>query len=170
MPWPETDVLEPGAEPHDAIGLLRADMGELDGAFARFWDASHDDDRDNRRAKVEAARDVCQRTRAHLELESDFLRAVAGAVADAALLRQMRAGQDKALELCAQIERADPEDRQYDVAVRVLGDFLLQRAAGESEGVFRQVVASRLNLVALATQLRAMHAQSSLAAERSAAR
>jgi hypothetical protein len=159
MPWPETDVLEPGAEPVDAISLLRADMDEVDGAFAKFWDVSHDDDVEKRRTKVDVARDVCHRTRVHLGLERAFLRAVEGTITDEALLREMRAGQEKALDLCAKIERVDPGDRQFDVAVRVLGDFLLQRAAGEREGVFRHVAASRLNLFELAEQLRSTRAE-----------
>jgi len=169
MPWPETNVLEPGAEPVDAIGLLRADMAEVDGAFAKFWDVSHDDDPEKRRTKVDVARDVCHRTRVHLGLERAFLRAIESAVTDETLLGEMRAGQDKALDLCAKIERFDPADGQYDVAVRVLGDFLLQRAAGEREGVFRHVAASRINLFELAEQLRSTRAEL-MAAEGAAAR
>lgn len=159
MPWPETNLLEPGAEPVDAISLLHADTSELDGAFATFWDVSHDDDLEKRATKVEVARDVCHRTRVHLGLERAFLRAVEGTIPDEALLREMRAGQEKALDLCARIERIDPDNAQYDVAVRVLGDFLLQRAAGEREGVFRHVAASRLNLFELAEQLRSTRAE-----------
>jgi hypothetical protein len=169
MPWPETNVLETGAEPVDAISLLRADMDELDGAFAKFWDVSHDDDLAKRATKVQEGREVCHRTRVHLGLERAFLRAVEGAVTDETLLREMRIGQAKALDLCAAIERVDPGDAQYDVAVRVLGDFLLKRAAGEREGVFRHVAASRLNLFELAEQLRSTR-QELMDAERSAAR
>jgi hypothetical protein len=163
MPWPETNVLEPGAEPVDAISLLRADMDEVDGAFAKFWDVSHDDDVEKRRTKIDAARDACHRTRVHLGLERAFLRAVEGTVSDETLLREMRISEGEALDLCAKIERVEPADRQYDVAVRVLGDFLLKRAAGEREGVFRHVAASRLDLFELAEQLRSTRAELMLA-------
>ena len=159
MPWPETNVLDPGAEPVDAISLLRADMDEVDGAVAKFWDVSHDDDLERRRTKVDEARDVCHRTRVYLGLEQTFLRALEGTVADVTLLRDMRAGQDEALELCAAIERADADDPQYDKAVRVLGDFLLKHAEGEREGVFRHVAASRVNLFEIGEQLRAKRAE-----------
>jgi hypothetical protein len=159
MPWPETNVLEPGSEPLDAINLLRADMDEVDGAFAKYWDVSHDDDARRRQAKVEVARDVCQRTGTYLGLEKAFVRSLESTVADPSLLREMRAGQEKALELVGAIERMDPADTQYDSAVRVLGDFLLKHAEGEREGVFRHVVASRVNLFEIGEQLRQKRAE-----------
>ena len=159
MPWPETNLLEPGAEPVDAISLLRADMEAVDGAFAKFWDVSHADDPAQRRTKVDSARDVCHRTRVYLGLEQAFVRALESTVADVTLLHEMRAGQDKALELVAVIERVDPSDPQYDAAVRVLGDFLLKHADGEREGVFRHVAASRVNLFAIGEQLRVRRAE-----------
>lgn len=158
MPWPETNVLEPGSEPVDAISLLRADMDEVDGAFAKFWDVSHDDDPQRRATKVDAAREACRRTRAYLDLEKLFVRTLEGTVADPALLHEMRSGQAKALELVEVIERADPGNSQFDPAVRVLGDFLLKHAAGEREAVFRHVVASQANLFELGEQLRREHA------------
>jgi hypothetical protein len=71
----------------------------------------------------------------------------------------MGASQEKALELVATIERVDPSDRQYDNAVRVLGDFLLKHADGEREGVFRHVAASRVNLFEIGEQLRQKRAE-----------
>jgi len=159
MPWPETDVLEPGSEPVDALTLLRADFAEVDGAFAKYWDVSHDDDPGKRATKIEVARDVCHRTRVHLGLEEAFVRAVTSVIADEALLHEMRASQAKALHLVMHLENVDPFDRQYDPAVRVLGDFLLQRVEGEREGVFRHVAASRLNLFDLGEQLRGHRAR-----------
>ncbi len=158
MPWPETNVVEPGTEPVDAISLLRADMDQVDGVFAKFWDVSHDDDTQRRATKVEAAREVCRRTRAYLDLEKAFVRTVEATVADPELLREMGSSHDKAIELVVAIERVDPDDRQFDPAVRVLGDFMLKHAAGEREGVFRHVAASRMNLFEIGEQLRRGHA------------
>ncbi len=144
-------------EPVDAIALLRSDMSQLDGEFGRYWETSHDDDLERRAGKAEVARSLLQHTRAHLALEQAFVRAIGGTVADAALLREMQTGQAKALELVTAIERIDPADRQYDPAVRVLGDFLLKHADGEREGLFRHVAASRVNLFDLGEQLRRTH-------------
>ncbi len=159
MPRTETNLLQPGAESVDAISLLRADMDDVDGAFAKFWDVSHDDDLEARSAKGVAARAACQRTRDYLGLERAFVRALGSTVSDAALLRDMRAAQERALELCATIERADPSGPHYDPSVRVLGDFLLRHAAGEREGVFRYATASRVNLFELGAQLRSERAE-----------
>ena len=68
----------------------------------------------------------------------------------------------RALELVASIEQGGPNELQRDAAVRVLGDFLLKHAAGEREGVFKHVAASRLNLFDLADQLRARQAAGAL--------
>lgn len=142
----------------DAISLLRADMSAVDGAFARFWDVSHDDDLQRRATRIEVARDVRQRTRVYLGLEQAFVRAVCSTVADPTLLREMHAGQVKALELVTAIDRIDPGDPQYDPSMRVLGDFLLEHADGEREGIFRHVAASRVNLFDLGEQLRVKRA------------
>lgn len=158
MPWPETDVLEPGTEPVDAISLVRIDFEAVDGVVAKYWDVSHADDAAQRRKRVELAQEVCGRVRDYLALEKAFVRAVEGSVADAALLREMRAGQARALELVAAIEQAPPDDLQRDAAVRVLGDFMLRHANGEREGVFKHVAASRINLFELGEQLRQQRA------------
>jgi len=158
MPRPETNLPQPGAVSIDAISLLRADMDEVDGAFAKFWDVSHDDDLKARSAKAAAARAACHRTRDYLGLERAFVRALGSTVSDAGLLRDMRAGQEHALELCATIERDDPADPQFDGSVRVLGEFLLKHAAGDREGVFRYATASRVNLFELGAQLQAARA------------
>lgn len=158
MSWPETDVLEPGLEPVDAISLLRADMDEVDGVFARYWDVSHDDDLQRRATKVDEAREACRRTRAYLELEQSFMRALQGTVTDPELLREMSAGQARAIALVEAIERVDPDDRQFDPSLRVLGDFLLKHAGREREAVFRHVVASPANLFEIGARLRREHA------------
>lgn len=163
MPWPETDVQQPGSEPVDAISLVKIDFEDVDRVVAKYWDVSHADDLEVRRRKDQVAVEVCQRARDYLALEEAFVRATEGSVADEALLQQMRAGQAKALELIDGIERADPEHRQHDAAVRVLGDFLLQHANGEREGVFRHVAASRLNLFELGEQLRRKRTDGTLA-------
>ena len=97
--------------------------------------------------------------RDYLALEEAFVRAVEGTVADSDLLREMRAGQGRALELVAAIEQAPPDHLQRDAAVRVLGDFMLRHADGEREGVFKHVAASRINLFELGEQLRRQRAE-----------
>jgi hypothetical protein len=163
MPWPETEVLEPGTEPVDAITLVKVDFETVDGVVAKYWDVSHADDLRQRNRKAGLANEVCQRTRDYLALEMAFVRATEGAVADEWLLKEMRAGQARALELIEAIERTDPADNQRDAAVRVLGDFMLRHAAGEREGVFRHVAASRLNLFELGEELRRKRAEGTLA-------
>jgi hypothetical protein len=162
MPWPETDVQQPGSEPVDAITLVKIDLTQVDGMVAKYWDVSHADDLEARRHKDEVAIEVCRKTRDYLELEEAFVRAVEGAVADAGLLREMQAGQAKALELVEAIEQSDPRNNQRDSAVRVLGDFMLRHAQGEREGVFKHVAASRLNLFDLGEQLRRQRAEGGL--------
>ncbi|MCU0759492.1 MAG: hypothetical protein MUF07_09935 [Steroidobacteraceae bacterium] len=162
MPWPETDVQQPGGEPVDAVSLLKVDLAAVDGVVAEYWDVSHADDLEARRHKDEVAIEVCRRTREYLALEDAFVRAVEGAVADAGLLREMQAGQTKALELVEAIEQSDPRNNQRDSAVRVLGDFMLRHAQGELEGVFKHVAASRLNLFDLGEQLRRSRAEGTL--------
>ncbi len=150
----ETSLRDTGTAPQDAIELLRADMSQLDGEFARYREASHDDDPERRSGKAAVARELLQRTRAYLGLEQAFVRAIGGTVADATLLREMHAGQVEALELVVAIERSDPADPQYDAAIRVLGEFLLRHADAEREGMFLHVTASRVNLFDLGQQLR----------------
>jgi hypothetical protein len=162
MPWPETDVQQPGSEPVDAISLVKIDFETVDGVVAKYWDVSHADDLEARRQKDEVAIEVCQRTRDYLALEDAFVRAAEGTVADPELLREMQAGQAKALELVEAIENADPRNNQRDSAVRVLGDFMLRHAQGEREGVFKHVSASRLNLFDLGEQLRQQRADGTL--------
>jgi hypothetical protein len=162
MPWPESDVQPPGSEPVDAISLVKIDFETVDGVVAKYWDVSHADDLEVRGRRDEVAAEVCRRVREHLALERAFVHAVEGSVADEGLLREMRAGQARALELVASIEQGGPNELQRDAAVRVLGDFLLKHAAGEREGVFKHVAASRLNLFDLADQLRARRADGAL--------
>ena len=162
MPFPEVDTRQPGSEPVDAIQLLKIDLQDVDGVVAKYWDVSHADDLEVRRGKAEVADEVTRRSREFLALEEAFLRATEGSIADEALLRQMRAGQSRALALVEEIERADPADHQRDAAVRVLGDFMLKHADGELEGVFRHVAASRLNLFDLGEQLRQQRAEGAL--------
>lgn len=159
MAVPQADVLQPGTAPVDAISLLRVDSDAIDGLVAKYWDVSHADAPEERAGRGELAMEVCRRVRDYLRLELAFVRSVAGAVADAPLLREMGAGQRKALELVAAIELTEPADTQHDAAVRVLGDFLLHHASGEREGVFRHVAASRMNLIQLGEQLRQQRAR-----------
>jgi len=133
----------------DAIDLLDADHLAVHTLFLAY--------RDLVRMRAPAlqrralAEEICMELTIHAKLEEElFYPAVREALHDDDLLDEAEDAHGSQREFVAQILVTPPDDELYDAKVAVLGEYVERHVRKEREEVFNRVLASRLDLQAIA--------------------
>ncbi|WP_186511102.1 hemerythrin domain-containing protein [Caenimonas sedimenti] len=138
----------------DAIDLLDADHLLAHELFERY--------RELVRTKAAApqrralAEEICMELTIHAKLEEElFYPAVRDALRDDDLVDESEEQHGSAREFIAQILTGSPDDELYDAKVAVLAGYVERHVREEREQVFNRLLASGLDLHALATSITA---------------
>jgi hypothetical protein len=136
----------------DAIDLLDADHLLVHSLFERY--------RDLVRTKAAApdrralAEEICMELTIHAKLEDElFYPAVREVLRDDDLVDEAEEQHGSAREFIAQILTGSPEDELYDAKVAVLAGYVERHVRQEREQVFNRLLASGLDLHALAASI-----------------
>ena|SRR6478735_2461612 len=135
--------------PPNAIDLLDADHLEIHGLFQAY--------RELVRLRAPAlqrralAEEICLELTIHAKVEEElFYPLVREALQDDDLLDESEEQHGSARDFVAQILVSPPDDELYDAKVQVLAEYVERHVRQEREQVFNRVLASGLDLQALA--------------------
>src|SRR5262245_8461041 len=136
----------------DAIDLLDADHLAVHALFAAYRDLVRKNAPALQRRAL--AEEICMELTIHARLEEElFYPAVREVLADDELLDESEGQHGSQREFVAQILAAAPDDELYDARVAVLAEYVERHVRQEREQVFNRVLASRMDLQALARSL-----------------
>ena len=146
------------AHKHDAVDLLDADhiaVKKLFTAYKKLCDSKASAEK-----KQEVAEQICRELSVHAQIEEEiFYPQVRDAINDDPLLDEAEVEHGTAKDLIAQISGMDPEDDKYDARVTVLGEYIDHHVKEEREEMFVKARKSKLDLVAIAEELRVRKAE-----------
>lgn len=137
------------SSPHHAIDLLDADHLAIHGLFQAYRElVAKRAPALQRRALAEQ---ICLELTIHAKLEEElFYPVVREALQDDDLVDESEEQHGSARDFVAQILAAAPEDELYDAKVAVLAEYVERHVRQEREQVFNRVLASGIDLVAIA--------------------
>ena len=132
----------------DAIALLRADHKLVSGLFDQF-----EKSRSANRKKTLVAQ-ICRELTVHTQIEEEiFYPAFRAAVKDKELVPEANVEHDSVKDLIAQVEGVEPDGEMFDARVKVMGEYVKHHVKEEQNEMFPKAKASRMDLLALGTQL-----------------
>lgn len=140
-----------GAQPKDAIALLKLDHREVEGWFQEFEKTNSD------KRKLDLATKICNALKVHTTIEEEiFYPAFLEATEDKDLHHEAEVEHDGAKKLIAEIEASGPEDDYYDAKVKVLSEMIKHHVKEEEQpgGMFAEARKSEMDLELLGEQLR----------------
>lgn len=136
----------------DAIDLLDADHLAVHGLFEAYRNLVR-----NRAPSLQRrllAEEICMELTIHAKLEEELFYPVVRETLHADILADQAEDQHGSQrDLIAQILTSSAEDELYDARVAVLGEYVERHVRQEREEVFNRVLASRLDLHALARSI-----------------
>lgn len=133
----------------DAIDLLDADHLSVHASFQAYRELVRTGAPALQRRTL--AEEICMELTIHARIEEElFYPAVRESLQDDALLDEAEDDHGSQRELVAQILCTAAEDPLYDARVAVLADYVERHVRQEREHVFNRVLASRVDLHALA--------------------
>lgn len=136
----------------DAIDLLDADHLTVHGLFQSYRELVRT--RAGALQRRALAEEICMELTIHARLEEElFYPAVREALRDDDLVDESEEQHGSQREFVAQILATSPEDELYDARVAVLAEYVERHVRQEREQVFNRVLASRLDLHALARSI-----------------
>ena len=136
----------------DAIDLLDADHLAVHALFQSYRELVRTAASALQRRAL--AEEICMELTIHARLEEElFYPAVRDALNDEELLDESEEHHGSQRELVAQILASPADDELYDTRVAVLAEYVERHVHQEREQVFNRVLASRLDLQALARSL-----------------
>ena len=136
----------------DAVSLLKADHRQVEGWFSQF-DKSRSSER-----KKELADAICKALRVHTTIEEEiFYPAFLEGTEDKDTHHEAVVEHAGAKKLIAEIEASGPDDEYYDAKVTVLSEMIKHHVKEEEQrkGMFAEARASKMDLGALGTQMKA---------------
>ena len=134
----------------DAVALLKADHRQVEQWFEEFEKAR------SAKVKQQLATNICQALTVHAEIEEEiFYPAFLQATKDRDMHHEAVIEHDGAKYLIAQIQESDPSDDYFDSKVHVLAEMVKHHVKEEekADGMFAEARKSKMDLVALGTQL-----------------
>jgi hemerythrin superfamily protein len=138
---------------NDAIAMLVADHKKVKDLFEEFESLS---DR-SKKTKKKIADQICHELTIHTQLEEQiFYPTVRDPIKDGDLMDEALVEHASAKELIAQILVMDPDDDLYDAKVKVLSEQVDHHVEEEEEEMFSKVRKTKIDLVALAEEMRAL--------------
>lgn len=133
----------------DAIDLLDADHLAVHALFEAYRELVRTHAPALQRRAL--AEELCMELTIHAKLEEElFYPAVRDALHDDELLDEAEGEHGSQRDFVAQILATPPQDELYDAKVAVLAEYVERHVRKERECVFNRVLASRLDLQALA--------------------
>ena len=136
----------------DAIDLLDADHLTVHALFQSYRELVRT--RASALQRRALAEEICMELTIHARLEEElFYPAVREALRDDDLVDESEEQHGSQREFVAQILATSPEDELYDARVAVLAEYVERHVRQEREQVFNRVLASRLDLHALARSI-----------------
>ncbi len=146
----------------DAMAFLRAGNQRVAALFSTYACAKTANE------KKRLVTMICMELSFHAQLEADvFYPAIQQVIQDGKLIAKARVEQANINELMAQVNGVTPTGELFEAKISVLAEYALHHAKEEQGALFKQVKASRLDLMALGAKL-AQH-KKKLLAEQTAA-
>jgi hemerythrin-like domain-containing protein len=137
-----------GSTSGSAITLLKQDHREVEDFFEQY------EDLDNRRAKAELARKICNALKVHTQIEEEiFYPAARKATGDEDLLDEALVEHAGAKHLVSEIESMKVGDDLYDAKIRVLGEQIKHHVKEEEKELFPEIESSDMDVAAVGKQL-----------------
>lgn len=138
------------AQPKDATAMLRADHKLVSELFEQYEKSRSVD----RKAAIVAQ--ICNELTVHARLEEEiFYPAVKAALQDHTLVPEAAVEHASVKNLIAQISGKTPDGEMFDAKVKVLSEFVKHHVKEEQNEMFPRVKKSKLDLVALGSQMAA---------------
>lgn len=146
------------AKKNDAVDLLDADHVAVKKLFNAYKKLCENDGSPDE--KQELAEQICQELTVHAQLEEEiFYPQVREAIDDDDLLDEAEVEHASAKDLIAQISSMEPEEDKYDAKVTVLGEYIDHHVEEEREEMFVKARKTKLDLVAMAEQIKQRKAE-----------
>jgi len=139
-----------GSENQRAVlELLLEDHQRIQAMFEEFEDL-HDED-----ARRDLVLTTCAELTIHAQLEEElFYPAVRDEIEEANLIDEAMVEHGVAKDLITQLEYTEPDDDLYAATFHVLGEYVTHHVEEEETVLFDQVRESKINLSALAEEMR----------------
>ena len=140
----------------DAIALLKADHRKVEDLFEKFEKAKGSE------RKQSLATQICTELTVHALIEEEIVYPAGKGEVEDDLLDEAYVEHDGAKVLIAEISAGSPDDEFYDAKVKVLSEMIKHHVKEEErpgDGMFAQLRATDLDLVAMGDRLKARKEQ-----------
>jgi hemerythrin superfamily protein len=138
------------AKPQEATALLRADHKAVSALFAQY-----ETTRSTAKKKTLVAK-ICTELSVHAQVEEEiFYPAVKAALKDKELVPEATVEHATLKDLIAQVEGVEPDGEMFDAKIKVMSEYVKHHVKEEQNEMFPKAKATRLDMMALGTQMAA---------------